>query len=109
MCLYMELTGGERMAGQQKVKYRIRWFRLMVLAIVGYCLYVLAGQHAELNALNREANTTRIRFEQLQQSNQSLAEEKVRLSSPAYVEKLARDELGLVRPGEVPYIPAGKN
>ena len=81
----------------------------MVIAIVGYCLYVLVGQHTELNALNRDADATRIRLEQLKQSNQSLAEEKVRLSNPAYVEKVARDELGLVKPGEVPYIPAEKN
>lgn len=90
-------------------KYRIRWFRLTVLAIVGYCLYVLAGQQMEMNAVNREVEATRIRLEQLRQSNQSLNEEKGRLSTPAYVEKIARDELGLVKPGEVPYIPVEKN
>jgi len=89
--------------------YRIRWFRLTVLALVGYCLYVLAGQQMELNSLIRESEATRIRLEQLKQSNQSLQEEKMRLTNPAYVERLARDELGLVKPGEVPYIPAEKN
>jgi cell division protein FtsB len=94
---------------KRPTRYRVRWFRLTVLAAVGYCLYVLAGQQLELNAVNREADATRIRLEQLHQANQSLAEEKGRLSTPAYVEKLARDELGLVKPGEVPYIRAEKN
>jgi cell division protein FtsB len=89
-------------------KLRIKWFRLAIMMTVGYCLYVLAGQQLELNAVNREAEATRGRVEQLKQLNKSYAEEKVRLSTPAYVERLARDELGLVKPGEVPYIPAEK-
>jgi cell division protein FtsB len=99
------------MAASEKrpVKYRIRWFRLAMLAVVGYCLYILAGQQLEMNALNREAEATRTRLEQLRQANQSLTEEKGRLTTPAYVEKLAREELGLVKPGEVPYIPVEKN
>lgn len=92
-----------------KGKYRIRWFRLSMLVIVGYCLYVLVGQQAELNAVNREADLARTRLQQLQQTNQALTEEKARLSTSAYIEKLAREELGLVKPGEVPYVPAGKN
>lgn len=90
---------------KRPVKYRIRWFRLTMLAVVGYCLYVLAGQQVELNAVNREAEATRNRVEQLKQANQTLTDEKARLSTPAYVEKIAREELGLVKPGEVPYIP----
>ncbi|MDT8902786.1 FtsB family cell division protein [Anaeroselena agilis] len=98
------------MAEQKRtVKYRIRWFRVTVLAVVGYCLYVLAGQQMEMNALNRETEATRIRMEQLRQANETLADEKKKLTTPAYVEKLAREELGLVKPGEVPYVPAEKN
>jgi cell division protein FtsB len=96
-------------ATKRSVKYRIRWYRLVVLAVVGYCLYVLAGQQLEMNAVNRETEATRIRLEQLRQSGESLKDEKDRLSTPAYVEKIARDELGLVKPGEVPYIPVEKN
>ncbi len=96
-------------AGKRPVRYRVRWFRLAVLAVVGVCLYVLIGQQMEMNAVNREMEATRIRLEQLRQANQSLNEEKKRLSTPAHIEKVARDELGLVKPGEVPYIPAEKN
>lgn len=94
---------------KRPTRYRIRWSRLAMLAVVVYCLYVLAGQQLELNSVNREAEATRIRLEQLRQASQSLTEEKARLTTPAYVEKLARDELGLVKPGEVPYIRAEKN
>jgi cell division protein DivIC len=39
---------------------------------------------------------------QLAQKNQNLQEEIRRLNTPDYVEQLARRELGLVKPGEVP-------
>ncbi|MDR3559995.1 MAG: septum formation initiator family protein [Negativicutes bacterium] len=93
---------------QPRRKYRIKWFRLAILLTVGYSLYILAGQQMELNAVNRETEATRERVEQLRQLNKSYGEEKTRLSTPAHVEKLARDELGLVKPGEVPYVPAEK-
>lgn len=95
------------MAGKRK--FRIKWFRLAVIAVIGYGAYVMAGQQLEIDAVKREAEFTKGRLEQLKQVNESLKEEKVRLATPAYIEKLARDELGLVKPGEVPYIPAEKN
>jgi cell division protein FtsB len=94
---------------QPRRKYRVKWFRLAVWLIVGYSVYVLAGQQIELNVLSREREATRARLEQLNQTNKALADEKVRLGTSAHVEKLARDELGLVKPGEVPYVPAEKN
>jgi len=37
--------------------------------------------------------------------NKELKEEIERVKSPAYVEKIAREELGLVKPGEILLIP----
>jgi len=82
---------------------------LAVMIVVGYCVYSLASQQIGLNAVKRETEAARARVEQLRQLNKASVDEKNLLSTPAYVEKLAREELGLVRPGEVPYIPAGKN
>jgi cell division protein FtsL len=76
---------------------------------MGYSLYILAGQQVELNAINKEKEAVQQKIEQLQQTNASLNEERSKLNKPSYIEKLAREELGLVKPGEVPYVPAGKN
>ena len=56
-------------------------------------------------AFEIETAAIRARMQELEQANKALTEEKVKLSNPAYLEKLAREELGLVKPGEVPYIP----
>jgi len=93
----------------ERRKYRINWFKLTILILFGYFLYIFVSQQLQLHSINREAEAARKEFEQLDQQNKLLLEEKARLADPAYVEKLAREELGLVKPGEMPYIPAEKN
>ena len=83
---------------------RIKWFRILVLMLACYGVYICGSQHLQYLAVAREAEGSRMRLEQLQQVKQSMIYEKQQLSTPAYVEKLAREELGLVKPGEVPYV-----
>ena len=90
-------------------RYRIRWFRLILFCVAGYFLYVLAGQQMDLQAIHKEKEAARQKLEQLQQVNANLNDERSRLTKPSYIEKIAREELGLVKPGEVPYVPAVKN
>ncbi|MGI6091976.1 MAG: septum formation initiator family protein [Veillonellaceae bacterium] len=95
------------MARRRKV--RIKWFRLAAIFIFGYFIYLFVGQQNQLSAIESENKAARQRLEQAVQENASLIEERNKLNTPAYIEKLAREELGLVKPGEVPYIPAAKN
>lgn len=90
-------------------RYRVRWVRLLILCVTGYFIYTLAGQQFDLYAINKEKDAARQKLEQLEQANIHLNEERSRLAKPSYIEKIAREELGLVKPGEIPYIPAGKN
>ncbi len=86
-------------------RYRIRWFRVLVLLTAAYFLYLAVGQQFELYTIHRETASLQERIAELEQANKSLTTEKSQLSSPNYVEKIAREQLGLVKPGEVPYIP----
>ncbi len=86
-------------------RYRIRWFRVLVLLTAAYFLYLAVGQQFELYTIHRETAFLQERIAELEQANKSLTTEKSQLSSPNYVEKIAREQLGLVKPGEVPYIP----
>lgn len=85
-------------------KYRINWFRLFMMAIIVYSIYVCVNQQLQYAAISRETEAMRIQLEQLQKTNETMSLEKQKLSTPAHVEKLAREELGLVKPGEVPYV-----
>lgn len=93
---------------KQNRKLRIKWFRLAVLFTVGYCLYIFVNQQLEPNAIKREEALNQTRVEMFKQTNSALAEEKALLQTNEYVEKIAREELGLAKPGEVPYVSGGK-
>jgi cell division protein FtsL len=86
-------------------KYRIRWLRILILLAAGYFVFLAVGQQFELYTIQRETLSLRERILELEQANQSLADERKKMAAPAYVEKIAREQLGLVKPGEVPYIP----
>ncbi|MBP2640721.1 MAG: Septum formation initiator [Firmicutes bacterium] len=92
----------------QQRKFRWNWCRLLVVLLTVFFLYVGISQQLELRAVQREAACAREELAAVKQMNQQLQQERSQLSTPEYVEKLAREELGLVKPGEIPYIPAGK-
>ena len=43
-------------------------------------------------------------LQELQQRNDELEQEKAKLQDPKNIENVAREQLGLVKPGEVPYV-----
>lgn len=91
---------------RQGRKYRLKWFRLIMVGLIAYFAYLSFGQQAQLKLINQEAGKVQNQLEEAQQLNTKLNEERSRLHDRAYVEKIAREELGLVKPGEVPYVPA---
>ncbi len=79
-----------------------------VVAVWGTVAFV--GQYARTYALAREAAQLDQRRQTLVIRNEELREEIGRLQTDnAYIEHLARTELGLVRPGEIEFmvVPSG--
>ncbi|WP_378955340.1 septum formation initiator family protein [Pelosinus sp. sgz500959] len=89
-------------------KYRVKWFRIITFILSAYFIYVCIGQQTQLNAISNEADSVHAQLTQIQQLNVALKEERNALNDRRYVEKIAREELGLVKPGEIPYIMADK-
>lgn len=95
---------------QERRPYRsIKWFRLAVLVVGAYFVYICFTHQSQLADIRRETEASRQQVEQLQQTKAALLEERNLLQDRRYIEKVAREELGLVKPGEMPYIPAAKN
>jgi len=93
---------------QNRHKYRVKWFKLATIVLSCYFIYLALGQQSQLNAIGNEAQTIQMQLAQFEQINTTLKEERDALNDRRYVEKLAREELGLVKPGETPYIGIGK-
>lgn len=71
---------------------------ILVFAVVGSSAWQLWKLHAsveqQLTQLNQEKGT-------LLQQEKSLHEEIAQLNTPSYIEQLAREQLGLVKHGEI--------
>ena len=106
--------GRERVLGTvtgmkwQRKKKKISWFRLGLLSLIGYFAYLCIGQQYQLYATNREAEAVQHQLEQMRQIRQELSDERERLNDTAYIEKLAREQMGLVKSDEVPFISTGR-
>ncbi|MCE5287244.1 MAG: septum formation initiator family protein [Pelosinus sp.] len=92
-----------------KRRVRFKWFRFILMGLFIYCVYLTIGQHHQLNAICRETDNTRARLEEANKTKAALLDERTRLNDRSYIEKLAREDLGLVRPGEAPFITGPKN
>jgi len=75
-------------------------------------LVVFLPSYAKMQDLRQRNLEYKTQFDQFTQGNQKLREEKKRLEvDPAYLEKVAREKMGLVREGEVVYkiVPEQEN
>ena len=72
-----------------------------MLAILGVIFAVILGrQEYKIYQINKEAEATRLRVEQLQRVQADLEAERKRLYDPKYIEKLAREDHKYVKKDE---------
>jgi cell division protein FtsB len=85
---------------------RLRVGRLVVVALVAYLGIV--GVRAELQVirLNGQVASLSRQASQLARQQRSLEAQARLLRQPAYLEQLARTELGYVSKGEIPLVPS---
>ncbi|WP_251424275.1 FtsB family cell division protein [Veillonella agrestimuris] len=67
-------------------------------------VFFLGFQAYQLAAIYHEKQQIEQQLQELRMQNDKLEEEKAKLQDPQAIEALAREELGLVKPGEVPYV-----
>ncbi len=93
---------------QKKRRRRFKWKlgSLVLLLVLGYILFSFGRVYYQIHQLNLKKSALERELHALERENRALIE-KVRLvQTDAYIEKLAREELGLVKPGETIMVPA---
>lgn len=75
---------------------------LLVLAVV--LALMAAGPYADYTAARDRVEDLAVEHEGLTEAVEALESEQARLEDPRALEEEARSELGLTRPGEIPYI-----
>lgn len=95
------------MEGRKRTR-RFDFFVPLMAIIIGYFAFVLVSQQVHLGQLAENQEAAEARLSAAQEENEALKQEKAALSDPAYIEKIAREELGMTRHGELPYTTARK-
>lgn len=92
------------MANPSSAKKKVKWLRYVLLGLGGLATYhILTGPSGVVNLLKlRQANgETRRELDSLHAHKRALTLEKTRLEKDsAYLERVARKELGMAKPGE---------
>ncbi|MDD5634557.1 MAG: septum formation initiator family protein [Candidatus Omnitrophica bacterium] len=82
-------------------KKKIIWYVVILSALI--CVIFLPGL-TDLHKLRAENEKHKKRIQLLEERNDELKEELLRLQKdPVYVEKKAREKLGIVKKGEIIY------
>lgn len=75
-----------------------------LLLVVGYTSYILISQQVVYGFLKAQKERLQAEIEVERANREVLMKRIEALSSDEYIEKIAREQLGLVKPGEVPYV-----
>lgn len=94
----------EKTRSNQKRKKRINKFILTLWVVVFILGYSYIDMTLQIRENNKRIKEIREEIEALKQEQQQLQEEKERLMQNSYIEKIAREELGLIKKGEKVYI-----
>ena len=90
---------------QRRTPRRPRWFIITVLLILGYFGSMIVSQGFYLSHVHEDQVLATERLTAAQAEHDRLRAEKNRLDELPYIEKLAREELGMTGAGELPYAP----
>jgi cell division protein FtsB len=82
--------------------------RFIIFAFVIMIGYLIIKQEVYLSQVEEQTIIAEERLNKAKQINEELSREKDNLNKLEYVEKVAREELGMTKPGEVPYISEEK-
>jgi len=86
-------------------KKRIHRKILILIVIIGVVIFLFANKNFQtLLILNKEIVQLKQRIAGLEDENKRLKEDlEAMKNDPEYIESLAREELGLIKPGETKY------
>ena len=79
------------------------WFALVMFAMIAYFSTVLISQQVHLAHVSESQRIADKRLEKAKATNEKLRKELAELKDINNIEKLAREDLGLAKEGEMPY------
>ncbi len=96
------------MKGRQRVRRQgerpAPWYKMVITVLLVIGAIALLHKVYQWYEIQQEIEAAQAKVEALEQEKQSLQDESQKLDTNEEIEKRARKELGMVKPGEVPYV-----
>ena len=89
---------------EKNQRRQINWFVIIMIIMFLLAAFKLGEQAITYRDLSQERIKAEERLKSAQEENERLNQEKEQLNDPEYIEKLAREELGMTKNGEIPYV-----
>ena len=89
-----------------KKRKGLSWFAIMMFIVVAYFGTVLTSQQLHLSHVAENQHVADKKLAAAQTENEKLRKQYEELQSLDNIEKIAREDLGLAKDGELPYQPA---
>lgn len=86
------------------MKIRVKWKKIGFLLIILYIIYIFVNQQITMYNIKKQITDRGTEETKIKQKNQKLQDEVKMSTSNVYIEKLAREKLGLINEGETPVI-----
>ena len=98
---------------KEKQKGKIAPGRLLAVVLVGlfvlYFIYIMIWKQVMLSKKNKEIDALEEKISAATQQTEQLKEQLSSMEDPEYIERIAREKLGLVRPNERVFVDANKS
>ncbi len=85
---------------KKKFRYKLKGPSVILLILLGMIFYSFGGQMVKMYNVQREITNIQEQMDELKVKNDALKKQLEQLNSDAYIEREAREKLGLVKPGE---------
>ncbi len=82
--------------------------KILIVLVATYVVSIYASQQQSLNEYNKQIETYEEKIVAEEETKESLLAVKDNVNSPEYIEKMAREKLGMYLPNEKVYIDVSK-
>lgn len=81
---------------------------ILIAVICAYFIYIMVGQEKLLIQKQNEMKKIEAKIEDEKALNEELQKQKQEVNSDSYVERIAREKLGMVKPGEKVFVDVNR-
>lgn len=96
------------MKKKKKIDFNIFFRRILFCVLAVYICYLFVAQQVDISRLNKEEKALDKKIAEAQQINRDLEKEKEAAGTPEYIERVAREKLGYMKPEEKVFIDSKK-